>query len=116
MEYQNNKSIKYGDIILISTRNNKFVTVEEDGITISFKDYENEGLKQKILFCGNDKLDNEFYLTFKYSKGFLKYDNNILKSGVPWTERTVFNVDLLKEAIGINDILILKNNENEDRI
>jgi hypothetical protein len=111
MEYQDRKPVKYGDIICISTRNNKFVTVEEDGITITFKDYENDGLKQKILVCGNDKLDNEFYLTFKYSKGFLNYDNNVLKSGIPWTERTVFNIYLLKKAIGIDDILILKKNE-----
>lgn len=113
MEYQDNKHVEYGDIICISTIDNKFITVEEDGITITFKDYENNGFKQKILVCGNDKLDNKFYLTFKYSRGFLNYDNNNLKSGVPWTERTVFNVDLLKKAIGINDILILKKNEEE---
>jgi hypothetical protein len=111
MEYQDSKPVKYGDIICISTRDNKLVTVEEDGITITLKEYENNGLNQKILVCGNDKLNNKFYLTFKYSKGFLNYDNNVLKSGVPWTERTVFNIDLLKKAIGINDILILKKNE-----
>jgi hypothetical protein len=114
MEYQDGKSVKYGDIISIITRDNKFITVEEDEITIAFKDYENDGLKQKILVCGNGKLNNEFYLTFKYSKGFLNYDNNILKSGLPWTKRTVFNIELLKKAIGIEDILILKKNNEEN--
>lgn len=40
MEYQDNKHVEYGDIICISTIDNKFITVEEDGITITFKDYE----------------------------------------------------------------------------
>lgn len=114
MEYQDGKSVEYGDIINIITKDNKFITVEEDGITIVLKEYINNGLKQKILVCGNERLNNKFYLTFKYSKGFLKYDNDVLESGVPWTERTIFDIELLKKAIKIDDILILKDNDKEN--
>ncbi len=113
MEYQDGTRVEYGDIISVFTKDNKFVTVEEDGTTITLKEYLNDGLKQKILVCGNEKLDNnKFYLTFKYSKGFLKYDDNILESGVPWTERTVFTTDLFQKAIGLDDILISKATDN----
>lgn len=111
MEYQDGKRVEYGDVINIITKNNTFITVENDGATITFNEYMNNGLKQKILVCGNDKLDDKFYLTFKYSKGFLKYDNNILSSGVPWPERTVFSIEMLKKAIELDDFLILKSTE-----
>jgi hypothetical protein len=114
MEYQDGKSVEYGDIINIVTKDNNFITVEEDGTTITLKGYINNGLKQKILVCGNKKLNNKFYLTFKYSRGFFKYDDNIFESGVPWTEKTIFSIELLKKAIGLDDILILKNNDKEN--
>jgi hypothetical protein len=112
MEYQDGTRVEYGDIITISTKDNKFATVEEDGTTITLKEYVNDGLKQKILVCGNEKFDDKFYLTFKYSKGFLKYDGNVLESGAPWTEKTVFTTDLFKNAIGLDDILISKDTNN----
>lgn len=106
IEYKDGGSVKYGDIIVIGVNENKLVTVEEDGISIKYKEHENDGINQKILFCGNDKFDGKFYLTFKYNKGFLNYDNNVLKSGVPWTERTIFDIELLKKATKCDNVFI----------
>lgn len=108
IKYQDGNNVQYGDVVIIGVNRNRFVTVEEDGITITYKDYINDGVNQKILVCGNDNFDGKFYLTFKYNKGFLKYDNNLLKSGVPWTEKTIFNIYLLKKAINSDNIFIHK--------
>lgn len=112
MEYQDGTKVEYGDIVYILSSDGKYVTVEEDETTISLQDYTNNGTKQKILVCGNDKLGDKFYLTFKYSKGFLSYENKVHKSGVPWTERSLYTLDLLKEAVGNHNIQVLKAPEN----
>lgn len=111
MEYQDGSKVQYGDIVYILRGDGKYVTVEENETTVSFQDHTNNGQKQKILVCGNDKLADQFYLTFKYGKGFLKYDNTVLGSGVPWTERSLFSLDLLKQAIGDTAIQVIKTSE-----
>lgn len=111
MKYKDGEDIQYGDIIIIGLDKNKYISVEDDGTTINPKEYINNGINQKILVCGNNKFNKTFYLTFKYNKGFINYDGETFKSGVPWTERTIFDIELLKKAINSDNIFIIKEKE-----
>ncbi|OAD09183.1 hypothetical protein MUCCIDRAFT_159340 [Mucor lusitanicus CBS 277.49] len=102
MNYQDGSRVQFGDIVTIgSIKDNKLITVEKDGETLVLHEFIAPE-KHALLVCGNSNTEpGQFYLTFKYNRGFLygDPDQGILKSGVPWFERTAFDVDKLKSAV-----------------
>ncbi|KAK4512759.1 uncharacterized protein ATC70_003465 [Mucor velutinosus] len=102
MNYQDGSPVQFGDIVTIgSIKDNKLITVEEDGETLVLHEFIAPE-KHALLVCGNNNTEpGQFYLTFKCNRGFLycDHDQGVFKSGVPWFERTAFNMEKLKCAV-----------------
>ncbi|KAL7310643.1 hypothetical protein PS15m_010117 [Mucor circinelloides] len=105
MNYQDGSPVQFGDIVTIGCiKDSKLITVEEDGETLVLHEFI-EPEKHALLVCGNNNTESgQFYLTFKYNRGFLYCDNDqgVFKSGVPWFERTAFDLNKLKSAVFAN--------------
>ncbi|KAL9537271.1 hypothetical protein MBANPS3_011930, partial [Mucor bainieri] len=102
MNYQDGSPVQFGDIVTIgSITDNTLITVEDDGETLILHEFIAPE-KHALLVCGNNSTPSgQFYLTFKYNRGFLycDHDQGVFKSGVPWFERTAFDVEKLKSAV-----------------
>ncbi|CAO3640559.1 unnamed protein product [Mucor fragilis] len=102
MNYQDGSPVQFGDIVTIgSIKDNRLITVEEDGETLVLHEFIAPE-KHALLVCGNNNTEpGQFYLTFKYNRGFLycSHQQGVFKSGVPWFERTAFDVEKLKSAV-----------------
>ncbi|GAN02061.1 hypothetical protein MAM1_0016d01500 [Mucor ambiguus] len=102
MNYQDGSPVQFGDIVTIgSIKDGRLITVEQDGETLVLHEFIAPE-KHALLVCGNNNTKpGQFYLTFKYNCGFLycDHDRGVFKSGVPWFERTAFDVEKLKSAV-----------------
>jgi hypothetical protein len=101
METAQGQKITFGDIVLIS-HDDRYLTVADDYTQLSFQPSDPTGKSQKLLICGKE--GEEFYLTFKYAPGFIRSEGSHLVNGAAWPDRTYFNLDRFKLALGVDHL------------
>jgi hypothetical protein len=101
METAQGQKITFGDIVLIA-HDDRYLTVADDYIQLSFQPSDPTGKSQKLLVCGKE--GEGFYLTFKYAPGFIHLEGSHLVNGAPWIDRSYFDLDGLKSALGVDHL------------
>ncbi|KAJ2964113.1 hypothetical protein NQZ79_g943 [Umbelopsis isabellina] len=93
--------LNFGDLFWIHDESGNVLTSNAQD-EIVFADTSSLELDEQLLmYCGHASKPAIFYLSFKYKRGFLAFnDQGKLINGVPFYERETFTLESLSQALG----------------
>lgn len=93
--------LNFGDLFWIYDGSGKVLTSNFHD-EIVFADVSSLELDQQLLmYCGHTSKPAMFYLSFKYKRGFLAFnEQEKLINGVPFFERKTFTLESFSQALG----------------